>query len=425
MPGGVPQAGMRLGLAAAVLLLAVPAAQACSTSSPTPGTFQFLNWDADDRLTFGFHDRYYTANVTTGDVGPAPGPTPYASVPQPQTDVTGPDGLHLAIRQVPNGMTVASCSGPSASLTTVGADLLDAAGHILLSWGGNDPQRPWSGLLWSNATHAFVWEHQQAYGTDAHGNLTVVEWSTRASATTAFTVPAGNAWAPYGATDATNVHGDALLLLGRQGAAVIDPHGSTLRLIASPFASEGWAYRDGDALFFGSYTNETGYGHADLDAARVRIADGAVLWQVRSHGGSYAFLQRGLALVDDQGGRILRWRDGVPLPDLPIGMKLSATPTGTSSVVVVSQRGQHVAFGIRGADERLLVLGPDLEPVLTAAPGARPSGTSSTEASPTSGDPNTPLADEDDDGVLEVPAPAIGVAVAVALAAVLTRRRLR
>ena len=398
------------------LLVLLPTASACTTSNPTPGTFHFLQWDGPDRVTFGFQDEYYSANVTTRTVVEADGPTPYRTVAEVAAFASAPDGsMRLAVRTTESGL-ISSCVGqPSPYHTPVGVDLLDAAGNVLRSWETVDEDGRFRGAVWANRTHGFVWKHPyvEPPSAAAVGELAIVSWSTGAVATHRIEVPAGLAWWHDPRTAPPLVDSDQLLLMGEKGAFVIDPHGPTTRTILSPF-DRGWTHRDGDALVFGRWDNETGSGHADLSLARVRIADGAVVWQAKGHGGTYAVVPRGVALVDEQGGRLLRWRDGVVLPDIPLGADDGDfPPEDYRAVATLVTQDDFVALGIRGPDARLLVLGPDLEVILAADP--YPQQASST---------TTTSQGQSSDDMADAPLAPVVAMLAVAVAAVAIRRRL-
>ena len=75
-------------------------------------------------------------------------------------------------------------------------------------------------------------------------------------------------------------------------------------------------------------------------------------------------------------------------------------------------QGDFIAVGIRGPQERLLVLGPDLEVLLSASPF--PDEDPSTAVGP----------GRTDDDAIDVPLAPMVAIVAVALAALAARRRL-
>lgn len=383
-------------------------------TTPSPGTFQFLHWDGPDRVTFGFHDAYYSANVTRKEVVPADGPTPYPSVPGVHASAAAPDGARrLALRQVQDGH-IAACTGPPVpSYRVVGADLLDEAGAVLHAWGSGNVSHPWWGTIWGNGTHGFVWEHGPDQPPAATtGQLSVVAWSTGSVDTTTFDVPAGHAWRPYGSYAPDVVEPDQLLLTGSDGVLLVDPRGPTARAITSPLPPGGGAQRDGDAVVFTHWEYDTADGDR-VSVARVRIVDGEAVWQVAGSGGPHGIVPRGVALVDDEGGRLLRWRDGVALPAIALGADAGDFPVTTGPPVAeLRAQGDFIAIGIRGPQERLLVLGPDLEVLLSASPF--PEEDPSTAGTPERGG----------NDVLDVPlAPTLALA-AIALAALASRRRL-
>lgn len=266
--------------------------------------------------------------------------------------------------------------------------------------------------VWANATHGFVWESSQdAPPAATTGQLSSVVWATEAVTTQTVPVPAGLYQRDARAAPAL-VDEDKLLLMGADDAVVIDPDGPTTRIVESPFPG-GWTTRDGDALVFGRWDNETG-DHADLSIARVRIADEAVVWQAQGRGNQQGILPRGLALIDEQGGRLLRWRDGVALPDIPLGADDGDFPPDDyRAVASLATQDDFIAVGIRGPEARLLVLGPDLEVVLAADPYPQ-------DASSTTTNSQGRTSDEVEDAPV---APTMAI-LALAVAALAARRRL-
>lgn len=368
--------------------LLAPLSQACTTTTPSSQTLGFLQWDDDDHLVYGYAGEFFVANVTTGAVVPYDGNPGWPSSP-PRTFPASPDGLLRLqlLRESTGGSSWAAGCQSVPAYRVLAVQLATREDAILQTWAHGNTT--WTGQVWGNATHGFVYDQQAS-------TFSSVNWSTGTVSTSPVTVPSGIHENPE---YAPRLWQDRLLLANNRGQTVIDPDAARARTDA-PLDEQTVVWHRGAVSVFVSAEAGSQFRHF----VALDVATGQMRWNVTAPGGAlYAVTARGVVTLGTT--TLHRWVDGTALPTLV----LPDQPTWPYAQLATGR--ERIAIGLP-TGERLLVLDDDMEVLLDW----EASELDSTRMAPTT------TADPEGEGRSSPALPAAGLALLVLLAVV--RRRI-
>ena len=369
---------MRRALLLAALLL-LPTAEACSLAMYSGATFDPLAWTGPDTLRFdrGGYD-WVEVDVGSGETVEIPSrhwpdPPPATATPAMPSPSGGEYTLE-PLRGPPSGAMQSNCWGPPLPMPgalygyRLWQEWTDRQGHYgvqRITWESGNQTVSWAGSVWQNATHGFVWDHHQR-------RLDSVRWSD--GQVTGFEVDLGavdDYWLVFPDFPVTVLDGSQLVLIGRSRVAVLDPADGGARIVESPLEHDPEGNLDSAEIRGGRVLFSHWGDGKQKSVAAVDLRTGETFWQVEVEAEHTVTTQRGLVAIDDAGGSVKVYRDGVALHAFSV-------PPGNRTAVAT--QGERIALGLAGDTPRLLVFGDAMETLVDRPAREVPDDASTTPA---------------------------------------------